>query len=349
MKVLFYSYPSAFQNPGGGEIQLLKTKEGLEELGISVKFFNQWDDKFDDYDVLHVFGSVKDCVGLMKTAHNKGVKVALSSIFWSSFKRALHEGGGSFKKLELFTRHLAKLLFPYLPTGRRKTMTLSDVIFPNSEMEKEQLVRLFGIKPDKIKVVPNGIDESFLGASPNLFIDKFNMKDFVLAAGRIEPRKNQLNLIRALKGSGMKLVIIGDPVSDYMWYYDQCRKESDESVVFLDGMKHEDGLLASAYAASKVFAAPGWFETPGLAALEAAASGASVAITKYGCTEEYFKKEAEYFDPSSAESIKEAVIKASNITQEDKERLKKRIKDNYLWDNVARETLEGYKTVIKGQ
>ena len=348
MKVLFYSYPSAFQNPGGGEIQLLKTKENLEKLGVSVKFFNQWDDKFDDYNVLHVFGSVKDCVGLMRTAHNKGVKVALSSIFWSSFKRALHEGGSSLKKAELFTRHLAKLLFPYLPTGRRKTMTLSDVIFPNSEMEKQQLIRLFKIQPDKIKVVPNGIDEKFIGASSNLFTEKFKIKDFVLAVGRIEPRKNQLNLIKALKNSGIKLVIIGDPVSDYMWYYDECRKAADSSVTFLNGVKHEDGLLSSAYAASKVFAAPGWFETPGLAALEAAASGSGIAITKYGCTEEYFKEEAEYFDPSNTSSIKEAVRKASNITAESKEKLKERIKGKYLWNNVAKETLRGYEAAIKG-
>ncbi len=36
-------------------------------------------------------------------------------------------------------------------------------------------------------------------------------------------------------------------------------------------LDHDDPLLASAYAAARVFALPSWFETPGLAALEAAA------------------------------------------------------------------------------
>ncbi len=347
MKVAFYSYPSAFQNPGGGEIQLLKTREGLEELGVEVKLFDQWKDKLDDYDVFHVFGSVKDCVGLMQSARGKNVKVALSSIFWSSFTRAIYEGGGIKKKGELFVRHLVKTLCPFFPSGRRKTMQLSDIIFPNSDMEKQQLVKLFGIGEDKIMPVPNGIDPKFLKADSKLFVKKYGLKNFVLAVGRIEPRKNQLNLIRAMKGTGLKLVIVGDPVSDYMGYYEECKKASGEDVVFLDGIDHEDEMLPSAYAACKIFTAPGWFETPGLAALEAAAGEASIAITEFGCTREYFGEEASYFDPSNIEEIRKSVLNAGEISHEVKSRLKERIKNNYLWANVAKKTLEGYETVLR--
>ena len=348
MRVLFYSYPSAFQNPGGGEIQLLKTKEYLEKAGVEVKLFDQWNDKIDDYDILHVFGSVKDCVGLMRTARNKGLKIALSSIFWSSFKRAMNEGGGSGKRTELFLRHLVKLLMPYLPTGRRETMALSDIIFPNGEAEKKQLVRLFGIEPGKIKPVPNGIDERFLGAKADKFIGKYGFKDFVLAVGRVEPRKNQLNLIRALNKTDKKLVIVGDPVSDYMDYYEECKKTAGENIIFLEGINHEDDLLSSAYAACRVFVAPGWFETPGLAALEAGAAGASIAITKYGCTEEYFREEASYFDPSDVRDVQRAVFEAEKISADKKRHLVDRIERNYLWENVARKTIEGYERILNG-
>ncbi|MGB2599824.1 MAG: glycosyltransferase [Candidatus Omnitrophota bacterium] len=348
MKVLFYSYPSAFQNPGGGEIQLLKTKEHLEKMGVSVRFFDQWQDKFDDFDVLHIFGSVKDCVGLMQTAKNKGIKIALSTIFWSSFERALHEGGSSAKKMELFARHLAKLALPWLPSGRRRTMSLSDVLFPNSNMEKEQLARLFAMPRQKMKVVPNGIDRKFLEARLEAFVEKFGIKDFVLTVGRIEPRKNQLNLIRALKLSGLKLVIVGDAVSEYMSYYDQCRQEADQNVVFIDGIGHESDLLPSAYAACSVFVAPGWFETPGLAALEAAAAGAALAVTRGGCTSEYFGGDVAYFDPSDVQQIRQAVQEAGQIDEARKKSLRDRIKENYLWENVADQTLRGYESMLKG-
>jgi glycosyltransferase involved in cell wall biosynthesis len=349
MKIAFYSYPSAFQNPGGGEVQLLKTKEHLEKMGMEVRLFDQWSDKFDDYDVLHIFGSVKDCVGLMKTARNKNMKIALSSIFWSSFKRAMNEGDNLKKKTELFFRHLAKLLFPYLPSGRRKTMVLSDVIFPNSDMEKKQLVRLFGIPSEKIKVVPNGIDNRFLEAKPDKFIEKFKLKDFALAVGRIEPRKNQLNLIKAFNDLKMKLVVIGNPVSDYISYYETCKKEAGDNIIFIDGMRHEDELLEAAYAACSIFVAPGWFETPSLSALEAASAGASIAITKYGCTKEYFGDCAVYFDPSSIADIRDAIKSAKDIDAEKKKRLKACIKDNYLWNNVAAETIKGYESILRGK
>ena len=44
---------------------------------------------------------------------------------------------------------------------------------------------------------------------------------------------------------------------------------------WLGRLDHHDPLLASAYAAARVFALPSWFETPGLAALEAALAGCS--------------------------------------------------------------------------
>lgn len=345
MRVAFYSYPSAFQNPGGGEVQLLKTKEALEALGVEVKLFDQWNDRLKDFDVFHVFGSVKDCAGIMQTAGNLGVKVALSTIFWSSFNRALHEGGTFGKRAELFSRHLLKLAFPLLPTGRRKTMSLADVLLPNSESEKKQVMRLFGISPDKIIPVPNGVDERFLSGDPEEFSRSHGMEDFILAVGRIEPRKNQKNLIMAVKGLKQKLVIVGNPVSDYMWYYDECRKEAGDNVVFLGGIDHESTMLTSAYAACSVFAAPGWFETPGLAALEAAGCGAGIAITKHGSTVDYFGDEARYFEPAAPESIRKAVMAALRITKAEKQVLRRRIKERFLWKNVAQETLKAYKSV----
>lgn len=72
MKVAFYVYPTAFQNPGGGEVQLLKTKEALEKLGVPIKLFDIWNDRLRDFDILHVFGSVKDALPMMEEAKRVG-------------------------------------------------------------------------------------------------------------------------------------------------------------------------------------------------------------------------------------------------------------------------------------
>ncbi len=114
MRVAFFVYPSAFQNIGGGEILLLKTKEYVEKKGIYCKLFDMWSDKLDDFDILHVIGAVKDCLGLMRTAKNKGLKVVLDPIFFSTLQRDLHEYGSPRREARAFARQLAKIDIPFL-------------------------------------------------------------------------------------------------------------------------------------------------------------------------------------------------------------------------------------------
>jgi glycosyltransferase involved in cell wall biosynthesis len=94
-----------------------------------------------------------------------------------------------------------------------------------------------------------------------------------------------------------------------------------------------------------VFALLSWFETPGLAALEAALAGAAVVVTSLGCTREYFGEFADYAPPDRVRQISAALERAwSRGPQED---LRARIKGRYLWPHVARQTAEAYDTVAR--
>jgi glycosyltransferase involved in cell wall biosynthesis len=324
---------------------LLKTKEALEKKGISVKLFNQWEDKLKDFDVLHIFGSVKDCLGLMQTAKAIGVRIVLSPIFWSTLQRSLHEYGGLSKKTQLALRHITKALCPFMPSERKKMFILADKIVPNSKAELDQIARLFYISRKKMDIVPLGADERFAKADSGEFISRYGVKDFILSVGRIEPRKNQLNLIKALKGSAKRLVFIGDAVSDYKDYYQECRRAADKDTLFINRIDHNDPMLASAYAACGVFVLQGWFETPGLVALEAGLAGAKLAVTKRGSTYEYFKGYAEYFNPASMSSINNAVERA--LEKQKTDELKNHIMANFLWSNAAEENIRVYKDVLR--
>lgn len=344
IRVAFFVYPSAFQNIGGGEILLLKTKEYLEKEGIYCKLFDIWNDKLEDFDVLHVIGAVKDCLGLMITAKNKGVKVVLDPVFFSTFQRALHEEGGLRRKAEACMRHLIKVVMPYFPSARREMMLISDAVIPNSRIELEQLKRLFAITQEKMHVIFNGVDAAFEKGDSSLFVTKFGIRDFILSVGRIEPRKNQLNLVKASRSFKQPLVIIGDPVSDYMDYYRECKKAGMDKVIFLDRMDHSDPMLKSAYKACSCFVSQGWFETPGLAAMEAGLAGARVASTDKGCTREYFRDLVEYFDPADINSIRKAVERAVN--KEKASAFQAYIKNNLLWETIARKNIEVYKQIL---
>ncbi len=345
MKVTFFVYPSAFQNKGGGEILLEKTEKYVKREGVAVKRFNIWDDRIEDFDILHIFGSVKECLGLMQVASARGVKVVLESIFWSDFRRALFEEGEASKKAEMVFRHAAKLVFPFFPSPRREMFRTADIICPNSQNEALQISKLFKMPMNKMFVVPNGVDSRFGRSKPDLFHGKYGLKNFVLSVGRIEPRKNQLNLIRAMKGIDRDLVIIGKEVSGYEWYHEKCLKEADSKVHFLGSISHESYLLVSAYAACDVFVLPGWFETPGLAALEAALAGAKVVATDGGSTREYFEDKVLYIKPNDPRDIRRMIEIA--ISRGKTEDLKSLIMDSFIWEKVAKKRVKGYEAALE--
>jgi glycosyltransferase involved in cell wall biosynthesis len=345
MKVAFFVYPSAFQNKGGGEILLEKIEEYLLKRGVQVKRFDMWNDRIEDFDILHVFGSVKDCLPMMRVASSRGVKVVLESIFWSDIRRAALEQGTAKEKLNKMVRHAVKVLFPFFPSSRKKMFEISDMIIPNSVNEATQISRLFKVPMEKMFVVRNGVDVKFAHARPDRFIAEYGIRDFVLSVGRIEPRKNQLNLIRAMNGVDKDLVLIGEAVSGYEWYFDRCKKAAGPNVRFLGKMPHGSDLLMSAFAACDTFVLPAWFETPGLAALEAGLAGAKVVATVGGSTREYFFDEVLYIEPGSPADIRKKIkmsISAPGATG-----LKELILANYTWDKIADKTIEGYGKVMK--
>ncbi|HRZ39834.1 MAG TPA: glycosyltransferase [Candidatus Omnitrophota bacterium] len=345
MKVAFYVYPTAFQNPGGGEVQLLKTKEYLEKAGISVRLFDAWQDKLEHFDIFHVFGSVKDCLPMMELARRRGVKIVLSTICWYSWKSAWGTYEDPWNRAKSLARQAAKEFFPFWPSQRKTMIRISDLLLPNSESEARQIQRYFGVAKSKIQIVPNGVDRLFADARPELFRSKYPFKDFVLCVGRIEPRKNQLNMIRALSQTDIPLVIIGDPVRHYPEYDRACRRTAGKNVHFLGGFPHDSEMLRSAFSACNTFLLASWLETPGLAALEAGLAGAKVVITREGATREYFGKYAQYVAPDNLRDIRETVMKTLKMPAD--KRFKDHILKNYLWDRVAEKTLQAYRSLSK--
>lgn len=345
MKIAFYVYPTAFQNPGGGEVQLLKTKEYLEKRGVTIKLFDIWNDRLHDFDILHVFGSVKDALPMMEEAKRARVKTVLSTICWYSWKSAWGTYGFWKTRSAAVLRHAVKVIFPFVSSDRKRMIEMADILMPNSEMESRQLCRYFLVSNKKICVVPNGVDPVFAAARPDAFVAKYALKKFVLCVGRIEPRKNQLSMIRALKGTDVPLVIIGDPVSHYQRYYETCRREASSQTLFLGGMPHGSELLISAYAACDTFLLPTWFETPGLAALEAGLAGAKIVITEEGATREYFRDFATYVNPSSESDIRRKTL--ATFEQKKGLQLKEHILKYFQWTEVAEQVLAAYRRLLQ--
>lgn len=341
--VLFHAPSHVFQAPGGGENQLVQTGRHLEERGMTVRLFSQWTDRIADARRLHLFGMSREGLELARVARAAGVPVVLSPICWFEPRAITALAASPARRAFDLAKWGLKVIAPRLPNWRRTLLSAADAVLPNSEAEARQLVRLFGLDPGAIHVVPNGVRPEFALASAASFRSRYGSGDFVLYVGRVEPRKNVLGLIEGLRTTGLPLVVIGEPPPGHEGYARRCRVAGRGLVRWLGRLEHDDGLLGSAYAAARVLALPSWFETPGLAALEAALAGCAVVLTPFGCTREYFGDRVEYARPDRPAEIGRAILRAWRDGPHSG--LAAHVTSHYLWSHVSRRTAEVYDQV----
>jgi glycosyltransferase involved in cell wall biosynthesis len=222
----------------------------------------------------------------------------------------------------------------------------AQAVLPNTTDESELFIKGIGVHTDRVKIVPNGVEERFASAKSELFIKTYGIKDFILNVGHVGPeRKNVYRLIEAIEGIDRPSVIIGRIEDSPEAKRCLVRAKQNQRLLVLDNISHDSELLASAYAACSVFALPSQFETPGIAALEAALAGARIVITKYGGTKMYFGEDAEYVEYKSVPSIRQGILRA--LEKPSSEQLRERILKSFTWKTVAEETKKVYGSVLK--
>ncbi|QQE78736.1 glycosyltransferase family 4 protein [Alicyclobacillus sp. SO9] len=343
MKVRVFTHPIMYL--GGGEIQFLETADALRRKGVDVITTPAY--KGPPPDIVHLFGPHGSLYkGIVDYCIDAGIPYVVSTIYASTGTSPLRRTHRKLMVSLMRNGRTSRLLqgrYKWLP----ELMRGANLLLPNTIAEQELVLDTFRfLDADKFEIIPNAVERKFLHSKGNLFNERYLPEgDFVLNVARLEPRKNQLTLIRAAKKFGFKLIIIGDLSVDPA-YVKMCRDEAvNADVSFLGPVTHDDPLLASAYAASHVFCLPSREETPGIAALEAFLAGANIVITKYGGAEQYLGSNASYIDPYDVDDLGKAILSKLNSkrpAQSDREALA----NKYDWDAVAEKTLHVYKTLL---
>jgi glycosyltransferase involved in cell wall biosynthesis len=328
---------------GGGEVQHEATVAALRESGVDARPWRPWEDRLAPGDWLHCFGSRPEFLPLVTAAKQQGARVAVSTIAWFDWRNAWREPGTFATRAAATLRYVVRATRPRTSSWRRSLYHAADLLLPNSQAEADQLRRLFEVPAAKIRIVPNGVATQFTVDAVAATATSFAEPGFVLCPGRIEPRKNQLALIRALADVPVSLVVLGDVVPGHERYAAECRRAAGKYVRFVERIEHDDARLAAAYASAGCVALVGWYETPGLAALEAAALGTPVVVPVGGSANEYFGTEAEYVGPHDRAAMRAAVLRS--LGRGRRPEFARFVRENFTWRRVAEATREAYATV----
>jgi len=321
---------------GGAERQLEATTAALQDRGVQVSITDAARPDCCDCDLLHIFNAPDPELTLcrIRTGKDQSVPVALSTIYWNGYELHMQwaeRGWRTTREQDGDWRQRRQRLKPVLVGA--------DMWLPNSYTEYGMLVADFEISRP-YRVVPNAV-ETDLAQLPETKAPKSD----ILMVGRWELRKNQLGLLEALAGTDYQILIIGGQNSYDREHNQATRRLAEErgNVQTLPAISNRR-FLASLMKNTKVLAQPSFYETPGLAALEAAACGTAVVVAERGCTREYFGDEAYYCDPTDPHSIREAIETA--LAGGPSELLKERIGREFTWQRAAEETKLAYRQLL---
>lgn len=276
----------------------------------------------------------------------------------------------NFTKTIVTVHDLAFKLFPstykylnrvYLNWFVPLSVKKANVIIAVSKNTKNDIIKEYNIKPEKIKVVYNGVDEKFRRVKNDQMLNKIRVKynlpnKFILYLGTLEPRKNINRLILAYKkylinkanNDAVKLVIAGGKGWLYNSIFALVKEEKLDSHVIFTGYI-DDSDIVYLYNLASIFIYPSLYEGFGLPPLEAMACGTPVITSNVSSLPEVVGDAAIKIDPYNIDELTDAitnVLSNSNLQRELIEKGIKRAKQ-FSWKNTAEETLKVYREVLE--
>jgi glycosyltransferase involved in cell wall biosynthesis len=221
------------------------------------------------------------------------------------------------------------------------------IIVP-SENTKKDLMKFYRVNPEKIKVVYHGVRSIKYQVSS---IKHSNKKTFnILFIGRLEKRKNLVNLIRAfdiskksykLQAISYKLVLAGKEGFGFEDIKKAILESPYKNDIILTGYvsKLEKEKL---YNSADIFVAPSLYEGFGLPILEAMSYGVPVICSNNSSLPEIAGNAGLLVDPNNIEKIAKTIKRVLDNADFREEMIKRGFKNakKFSWEKCARETMD---------
>jgi glycosyltransferase involved in cell wall biosynthesis len=224
-----------------------------------------------------------------------------------------------------------------------------DCVFTSSEISARQIVQDFGVRPERLRNVRNGLDTDLFSPNPEVQKSESNL----LCVGRsTDPNKGIRTLIQALSRlpAEVTLTLVDDNSPD-----NQVRQWAGEMGV-LDRLRLtgrvESEELVRLYQGAAAVVVPSRYEGFGLPAVEAMACGTPVVATRAGALTEVMELTgggvlAERDDPESIARGVRTLLENSEARSLMAKRGRERVVEFLSWPGVARATAEVYTELVE--
>ena len=236
----------------------------------------------------------------------------------------------------------------YKHTFSKATFHIADHIICYTAIEKENIEKL-GIDPKKISIIHNGVDTTLFTPSTS---EKISDKKQILWVGRFVTGKGVEYLIEAFlkvlkKIPGTHLVLVGvgpeKPAIE-----ERIRKlHLQSSVTLIDYLDNEE--LPGVYKNSDVFVLPSLMEGVPRTILEAMACGVPVVTTNLPHLMDIIDGAGLVVPPKDLALLSNAILtilEDASLAEKMGQRGRKRIVQEYSWEDTVKKTLALYESQI---
>jgi len=261
---------------------------------------------------------------------------------------------------------LIPLIFPrFFPRWQRTVFRIAHRVLVErcrhilaiSASTRSDLLRFFPVRPEKISVIPLGVDPRFVPRGRDEIQGMRRRiglpEKYVLYVGINKPHKNLVTLLKAWRdfrqearppGDDVRLVLAGPWDERYPEAKAYAARGGLQGEVLFVGPVEED-LLPSVYSGALAFVFPSLYEGFGLPVLEAMACGTPVLCAHTSGLPEVCGDAALYFDPRQSRTLAEGlrrVLEDAALREDLRSRGLSRA-SAFSWARTARETIQIYR------
>lgn len=240
----------------------------------------------------------------------------------------------------------------------KRSIKKADKIIAISEATKNDIIELYKVDKEKIKVIYNGTNinspTNLSKYNKNQIEEKFKIKDmpFIFFISTIEPRKNVETLIRAFEYvkrhecTNLKLILAGGLGWKYQGVLELIDKSEFNKDIIMPGyITNEEKIFF--FENAKCFVYPSLYEGFGLPILEAMANKALVITSNTSSLPEVGGDVAYYYEGVlNYGELGNRIIEVMNIEESKKqEKIEQGLKQvrRFTWNKSAMETLKIFK------